>query len=144
MKMGPWFWVIITFKRSIKSEMHNWQKFYSWHNLVKTRFDLVVKLQIMIDKADVVEVSLIAFMALGKIFFFSSATEPCVWRANTYSETVGLFTNEWITFRKPFLITIHFPIDFVIWAKCVYKHWYNKILGPWDCTILFVISIFFM
>ena len=43
--------------------------------------------------------------------------------SHSYADvTLGLFTKERITFRKPFRIVIRFLIGFVIWTACVHKH----------------------
>ena len=43
-----------------------------------------------------------------------------------HKNQLGLFTKERITFWKPFPITIHFLIGFVIWAMCIHKHWNRR------------------
>ena len=54
--------------------------------------------------------------------------------------TMDLFTKERIMFRKPFRITIHFLIGFVIWTTCVHMHC-NRLsqsqTGSVHCEVIF-------
>ena len=45
----------------------------------------------------------------------------CIYPTRTHRLSLGLFSKERITFRKPFRIAICFVIGFVIWTMCIHK-----------------------